>query len=322
MAGLATQYGFGSGLMYGIRNDISGATPVRLGVLQDVSIDFDGELKELYGQLQYPVDVARGKSKITGKAKFALLQAGVYNSLYFGQTLATGQKAFAYNEALTISTTTATGTTSAASTAGSTTLTFSAVPAGVVAGMPVSDTTAAAAIPAGTYVVSKTATTVTLSQAIVTPGVGSGDTIAFAAVTLVANAATFAQDLGVYYSNTGEPLTLVTTLTAAGQYTVNAVGGYSFYSADSTAALLANYTYTSTSGNEISGTNPLMGNTPTFQMVFNQLYKGRQTVLTLYSCVSNKLNFATKIDDYVIPEFDFMAYANAAGQVFDFSLAN
>ncbi|MDE2467228.1 MAG: hypothetical protein KGL35_00365 [Bradyrhizobium sp.] len=73
--------------------------------------------------------------------------------------------------------------TSAAAAAGTNVLTFASVPAGVNVGMLSSDVTASAAIPAGTTVTAKTGTTVTLSNAIVSPGVGSGDTIDFPGVT-------------------------------------------------------------------------------------------------------------------------------------------
>jgi hypothetical protein len=33
--------------------------------------------------------------------------------------------------------------------------------------------------------------------------------------------------------------------------------------------------------------------------------------------VASKLTFATKQEDFIIPEFDFEAFANAAGQVID-----
>lgn len=100
-------YEFGSGILTGTRTDASGLqTPRRFGVLQDVSIDFAGDIKQLFGTNQYPVDVARGKTKIDGKAKFAALQAAAYNELFFGQTLATGQSKYAYNERTTLASST------------------------------------------------------------------------------------------------------------------------------------------------------------------------------------------------------------------------
>ena len=55
MAG-ASQYMFGSGLVYGTRNDTTGNTPRLFGTLQDVSIDFDGEIKDLLAR-----DVCSGR---------------------------------------------------------------------------------------------------------------------------------------------------------------------------------------------------------------------------------------------------------------------
>lgn len=99
------QYGFGTGVLYGTRTDIPGATPIRFGVLQDISIDFNGEIKDLFGQYQFPVDSARGKTKISGKAKNAVINAGQFNNLFFGQTAATGQRKSVTNEAQTVSST-------------------------------------------------------------------------------------------------------------------------------------------------------------------------------------------------------------------------
>jgi hypothetical protein len=75
-------------------------------------------------------------------------------------------------------------TTSGTTAIGSRVLNFSGgVPSNVVTGMRVIDATAAnsASIPANTTVVSYTATTVTISANVVSPGVGSGDTITFSA---------------------------------------------------------------------------------------------------------------------------------------------
>jgi hypothetical protein len=92
----AQAFGFGSGTAWGIPlTDAYGAsiavpTPVLLGTLQDISIDFSGDLKELYGQQQAPVALARGKMKITGKAKWAQASMAVVGSLFFGQPITSG----------------------------------------------------------------------------------------------------------------------------------------------------------------------------------------------------------------------------------------
>jgi hypothetical protein len=68
--------------------------------------------------------------------------------------------------------------TSAATASGST-LSFAAVPASIVAGMLVTDTTNSSVIPGGTAVVSTTSTTVTLSAPVAGSGVAAGHTINF-----------------------------------------------------------------------------------------------------------------------------------------------
>jgi hypothetical protein len=95
-------YSFGSGTLVGVRTDVANATPSQFGVLQDVQIDFSATLKELMGQNQFAVAVARSSMKVTGKIKSAKIMAKVYNDLFFGQTAATGAILQAVNEAGTI----------------------------------------------------------------------------------------------------------------------------------------------------------------------------------------------------------------------------
>lgn len=324
MAG-ASQFMFGSGLLYGTRNDTTGNTPRRFGTMQDVSIDFDGEIKELYGQFQYPVDVARGKTKITGKAKFATVSGEIFNDIFFGNTLVTGQEAFAYNEAATIPATVQVAVNASAA-AGSTTLTFATVPTGVSVGSLVKDN-AGTFIPSGAYVVSKNAGTVVLNTAIVGAGVGATDTIHFSPAYQVAfSTLSPITDLGVYYSSTGANLNELSTLvfgSPAGNYNfIASLGAYQFADADAGAALQFNYKYVSASGEQIQVTNQFMGTTPRFQAVFTAAFEGQQVVFTLLNCVSSKIMFATKIDDYTIPEMDFSAFASANGSVATLSFAN
>jgi hypothetical protein len=62
-----------------------------------------------------------------------------------------------------------------------------------------------------------------------------------------------------------------------------------------------------------------MGYSPRFQAVFTEKYENNTMTLILYSCASTKLGMASKLDDYLIPELDFTAYASAGGQVYQFS---
>jgi hypothetical protein len=95
------QLSFGSGAVWGERTDVtgSGVGPRQFGVLQDIQIEFDWTDKELYGQLQFPVAIARGQGKITGKAKFAQILGLLYSDIFFGVNAATGQFAVSQLEA-------------------------------------------------------------------------------------------------------------------------------------------------------------------------------------------------------------------------------
>jgi hypothetical protein len=98
------QLSFGSGAVWGERTDVtgSGIGPRQFGVLQDIQIDFDWTDKELYGQLQFPVAIARGQGKITGKAKFAQILGLLYSDIFFGLAPATGQFAVSQLESATV----------------------------------------------------------------------------------------------------------------------------------------------------------------------------------------------------------------------------
>ena len=98
------QLAFGAGALWGNRTDVtgSGIGPDQFGILQDVQIDWDWTTKELWGQFQFPLDIARGQGKITGKAKFARIFGAIYGDLFFGQTPAAGQLTVSENEAATV----------------------------------------------------------------------------------------------------------------------------------------------------------------------------------------------------------------------------
>jgi hypothetical protein len=99
---LNSSFGFGSGILIGTP---VGGSPIEFGVLQDVSVDFSFAVKELTGQYQFPLAVARGKGKVDGKAKFASINGTALANLFFNATPTVGQKLWSYNEAGTIPTT-------------------------------------------------------------------------------------------------------------------------------------------------------------------------------------------------------------------------
>jgi len=243
-------FGFGSGALWGTPlTDATGAaisnpTPVLFGTLQDCSVDISGDNKELYGQNQFPEVVARGKTKIQCKAKFARINGLLLNSLFFGQTVTSSIVSDYYD------------------TVGST-------------------------IPGTPYQVTPT----------------------------VPNSGTWSRDLGVRDAN-GNPMVRVASAPATGQYSVSA-GVYTFAAADTATTVFISFAYTASSTTAKTSTvsNLAMGAVPTFRADLSNGLNGKSISLSLFSCVASKLQFATKTDDFNIPEFDFSAFANSSGQV-------
>jgi len=250
------EIGFGIGQLTAIRTDVSNPTPRQFGVIQDVSVDFAGSIKELFGQYGFPAGAARGEIKVTGKAKAAKLSASMYNDLFFGGSSSTGQSLIAIGE--------------------------------------------------GPTPIPTTPFTIT-----------------------VTNSATWVADLGVINNATGLPFTRVASGPTAGQYSV-AAGVYTFASADNVSSISVkiSYKYTQAAGSwpnatgtTLTLTNQLMGTSPIFKLEmsngFNSLYQS----ITLNQCISSKLGFALKNNDWVIPEFEFSAFVDSSNNLGTISTA-
>lgn len=83
-----TAYNFGIGTVIGRRTD-QAAQPAFFGTIQDINVDIDQTLVELYGQLKLPVDIAPSKMKISGKAKFARIQLNQLNNMLINDAVTT-----------------------------------------------------------------------------------------------------------------------------------------------------------------------------------------------------------------------------------------
>lgn len=134
---------------------------------------------------------------------------------------------------------------------------------------------------------------------------------------------TWAADLGVRDSN-GLPMVRVAASPATGQYTVSNVGLYTFSSADSSATVFISfqYTTTSTSARKSVVQNVAMGYAPSFKVDFMMPYAGKTLTISWPNAISTKLSFATKLDDFMVPEFDFSGFADASGTVMTYSLSD
>ena len=129
----------------------------------------------------------------------------------------------------------------------------------------------------------------------------------------VTNQASWTTDLGVLYATNMLPMTRGATATGIGVYSV-AAGIYTFNSGDAAALLKISYIYTTTvaPGTKFTINNQLLGQSNFFSMTLNQVYQGKGLTMTFNRCVASKLAFATKLEDFNIPEFDISMMADDA----------
>jgi hypothetical protein len=122
--------------------------------------------------------------------------------------------------------------------------------------------------------------------------------------TQIPNSGAWVADLGVK-NVLGVPMVRVASAPTTGQYSV-AAGVYVFASADAglTVYISYQYNFTSATAKKSVVTNPLMGYAPTFRADLYVPYQGKNLIMTIYNCISTKLNFTTKLEDFVVPELD------------------
>lgn len=93
---------FGAGIIFAtpVAGDLPvDPTPQEVGIIQDISMTLSGDIKELYGQFQWPVDSAVGKRSIKGTFNFAQITNTFLNQLFFAETVVPGLIETAYREA-------------------------------------------------------------------------------------------------------------------------------------------------------------------------------------------------------------------------------
>lgn len=129
---------------------------------------------------------------------------------------------------------------------------------------------------------------------------------------------TFVADLGVVRTDTGAQLTRVdiSATPATGEYKVSAAGVYTFASADTGKPIAISYEYSAASGGKVwTMTNETMGYTPSFTLLLQNGYDGKNLVCKLNRCVSGKLGLPLKADDFAVYDFEAQAFADAAGSL-------
>src|SRR5258708_37998841 len=78
---------FGTGILIASRTDITIPSPVNVGFAQEFSIEAAGTIKQLFGQNQWPLAVARGTIKGTGKFKSAVVSGLAWSAIFYGNAL-------------------------------------------------------------------------------------------------------------------------------------------------------------------------------------------------------------------------------------------
>lgn len=137
-------------------------------------------------------------------------------------------------------------------------------------------------------------------------------------VTIVPpSSGTFVADLGIMRTDTGVQLTRVASAPATGQYMINAgTGKYTFAAADTGKPIAISYEYSAASGGSVwTMTNETMGYTPSFTLLLQNGYDGKNLVCKLNRCVSGKLGLPLKSDDFAVYDFEAQAFADAAGSL-------
>jgi hypothetical protein len=136
---------------------------------------------------------------------------------------------------------------------------------------------------------------------------------------------TYKRDLGVLDAN-GNNMTRVASGPVTGQYSVNeGTGVYTFASADTGLTVFPHYEYeiaSSPGAGKSIVTNQLMGYAPKFALELSTPYDGKQFSAYFYSAISSKLSFSTKQDDFLISDFDFDCFVNAAGNLCQYSISD
>lgn len=163
----------------------------------------------------------------------------------------------------------------------------------------------------------------------VTNGV-DGEPHTLSGTTQVVNNTPILTDLGVRYAGGGY-LQAVASGPTQGQYSVVlSTGTYTFNALDTGAALIFSYTYAVASGGTpgtlnkrtLTVTNHVQGYGPIFELYLMDPYQGTNG-LHLFQCRASKMSAPHKRDNYVISDFEFESYPNAAGNWFEwFQITN
>jgi hypothetical protein len=145
-------------------------------------------------------------------------------------------------------------------------------------------------------------------------------TTPFQITPVVPSTGTWAGDMGVRNAN-GLPMTKVGSAATptTGQYKVVA-GLYTFAAADVGLTVFISFQYTVSSVNapgsgKMTIQNLPMGAAPIVRLDVYFTKNGKSFATQYPNAIASKLGWQSKLDDYMVPEIEFEAFADAAGTV-------
>lgn len=144
---------------------------------------------------------------------------------------------------------------------------------------------------------------------------------AAAATVTVTQAATFSEDLGVFYAVGGKQLTRVASSPPVASYSVNETTGVYTFNASETGNLNFFYEYTNTSSmTSVAVANTLMGTIPAFEFHYQHYYVNQAgTVnnfhLKLNACRGEGFDMPFKNNDFQAIDWKFTAFADTSGNI-------
>ena len=156
--------------------------------------------------------------------------------------------------------------------------------------------------------------TQTAGQTVIGSNNESGTVPATSAYTITVANTTGWSDLGVYDVTASKFMTRVTSGPTAGQYSCSA-GVYTFAAADASHSVQISYSYTSSTANTVALTNQLMGSGTTYILNVFNTYKGKNIGIKLNAVTLGKYALGLKNEDFSDQDVDFMAFADASGNV-------
>lgn len=284
-------------------------TIVRPATIQEIQIDFSTTIKDLYGNLMFPEEIANAEAKLSGKAKFGRVDGRLLAALIPGGAALSSGSNLEMVEAQLVA-------AGAATVSGASAFVDDL-------GVYASDGTPYSKIVPAAFTGAMAATTLTVS-AITVGSLTVGQIIAGAGVTagtsIVAQLTGTPGGIGTYTASVSQTVASEAMTSAAGllQYSGPASGVYTFATGSNGLTLTFRYSKSQTVGRSVDLTNQPMGLSTKFQLnMYNRSTSnaGKTFGVRLYAVVFPKFSLPMKNTEFTLPDLDFECLADVNGRI-------